>query len=44
MAQDDRQVALNNALAQIERQFGKGSIMKMGDFQEKMAFEVVPSG
>ena len=44
MAQDDRQVALNNALAQIERQFGKGSIMKMGDFQERMAYEVVPSG
>jgi len=43
-AQDERSVALNNALAQIERQFGKGSIMKMGDFQERMAFEVVPSG
>ena len=44
MAQDDRQVALNNALAQIERQFGKGSIMKMGDFQERMSYDVVPSG
>jgi len=44
MAQDDRQVALSNALAQIERQFGKGSIMKMGDFQERMAFEVISSG
>jgi recombination protein RecA len=43
-AQDERQVALSNALAQIERQFGKGSIMKMGDFQERMAFEVVTSG
>ena len=43
-AQDDRQVALGNALAQIERQFGKGSIMRMGDFQERMAFEVVPTG
>jgi len=43
-AQDERQVALANALAQIERQFGKGSIMKMGDFQERMAFEVIPSG
>ena len=43
-AQDERGIALNNALAQIERQFGKGSIMKMGDFQERMAFEVVPSG
>src|ERR1700761_3829915 len=43
-AEDERQLALTNALAQIERQFGKGSIMKMGDFQERMAFEVVPSG
>ena len=43
-SQDERQVALSNALAQIERQFGKGSIMRMGDFQEKMSFEVVPSG
>jgi recombination protein RecA len=43
-AQDERGIALSNALAQIERQFGKGSIMKMGDFQERMAFEVVPSG
>jgi recombination protein RecA len=43
-AQDERAIALGNALAQIERQFGKGSIMKMGDFQERMAFEVVPSG
>ncbi|HVS45887.1 MAG TPA: recombinase RecA [Verrucomicrobiae bacterium] len=42
--QDERQVALGNALAQIERQFGKGSIMRMGDFQERMAFEVVPTG
>ena len=43
-AQDDKQIALSNALAQIERQFGKGSIMKMGDFQERMAYEVVPTG
>src|SRR3984885_6880320 len=43
-AEDERQLALTNALAQIERQFGKGSIMRMGDFQERMAFEVVPTG
>src|SRR5579862_1735894 len=43
-AQDERQVALSNALAQIERQFGKGSIMRMGEIQERMSFEVVPSG
>ena len=41
---DEKQVALANALTQIERQFGKGSIMKMGEFHEKMAFEVIPSG
>jgi recombination protein RecA len=43
-AQDERQVALTNALAQIERQFGKGSIMRLGDFQERLSFEVIPSG
>jgi recombination protein RecA len=43
-ASDERQVALSSALAQIERQFGKGSIMRMGDFQERMAFEVVQTG
>ncbi|GAC1426906.1 MAG: recombinase RecA [Candidatus Velthaea sp.] len=41
---DDKAAALSNALLQIERQFGKGSIMKMGDFQEKMSFDVIPSG
>ncbi|MBV9408277.1 MAG: DNA recombination/repair protein RecA, partial [Candidatus Eremiobacteraeota bacterium] len=41
---DEKQVALSNALAQIERQFGKGSIMKMGEIQEKMAFEVISTG
>ncbi len=41
---DEKAVALGNALAQIERQFGKGSIMKMGDFAEKMAVEVIPTG
>jgi recombination protein RecA len=44
LAADDKAVALTNALMQIERQFGKGSIMKMGDFQDKMAFEVIPTG
>jgi recombination protein RecA len=43
-AQDERQVALTNALAQIERQFGKGAIMRLGDFQERLSFEVIPSG
>ena len=29
----DRSKSLDTALAQIERQFGKGSIMKMGEHQ-----------
>jgi recombination protein RecA len=41
---DEKQVALSNALAQIERQFGKGSIMKMGEFTDKMAFDVISTG
>ncbi|GAC1573291.1 MAG: recombinase RecA [Candidatus Elarobacter sp.] len=41
---DEKAVALTNALAQIERQFGKGSIMKMGDFQDRMAFDVISTG
>jgi recombination protein RecA len=41
---DDKQAALANALAQIERQFGKGSIMKMGEFSDRMAFDVISTG
>ncbi len=44
MAQDEKTVALNNALAQIERQFGKGAIMKMGDLAERMAYDVISTG
>src|SRR5436190_16710979 len=40
----DRDKALDNAMAQIERQFGKGSIMKMSDFGAKMNVETIPSG
>ncbi|MCM8800662.1 MAG: recombinase RecA [Candidatus Omnitrophica bacterium] len=39
----DRQKALELALAQIEKQFGKGSIMKLGA-QVKQDVEVIPSG
>src|SRR5579885_3685505 len=41
---DEKQLALTNALAQIERQFGKGSIMKMGEIAEKMSFDVISTG
>ncbi|MGH3325964.1 MAG: recombinase RecA, partial [Streptomyces sp.] len=31
MAGTDREKALETALAQIERQFGKGAVMRMGE-------------
>ncbi len=40
----DRQKALELALAQIERQFGKGSIMKLGEAAGKLNVEVIPTG
>lgn len=39
----DRQKALDAALTQIERSFGKGSIMRLGDTKIQ-AIEVIPSG
>jgi len=39
----DKDKALGTALAQIERQFGKGTIMRMGD-QARVAVDVIPSG
>ena len=40
----DKQEALNNALAMIEKQFGKGSIMKLGDKEGWMDIETTSSG
>lgn len=39
----DRKAALEMALRQIEKQFGKGSVMKLGE-STHMQVEVVPSG
>lgn len=40
----DRAKALQAALAQIEKQFGKGAIMKMGEGEAKEDIQVVPTG
>jgi recombination protein RecA len=40
----ERQRALDLALAQIEKQFGKGSIMKLGEASAKLQVEVVSTG
>jgi recombination protein RecA len=39
-----RESALNGALTQIERQFGKGSIMRMGDDDAAVRVSAVPTG
>ncbi|WP_037576306.1 recombinase RecA [Phaeacidiphilus oryzae] len=43
MATSDRERALDTALAQIERQFGKGSVMRLGD-GARQPIEVIPTG
>src|SRR5674536_138246 len=43
MATPDRGKALDTALAQIERQFGKGSVMRLGD-EVRVPVEVIPTG
>lgn len=44
MAKDDKLKALESALAQIEKQYGKGSVMKLGDTKANMNIETVPTG
>ncbi len=39
----DRDKALEAALAQIERQFGRGSVMRLGD-ESRAPMEVIPTG
>jgi len=43
MAVTDREKALEAALAQIDKQFGKGSVMRLGD-QSIEPIEVIPTG
>jgi len=44
MALDGRQAALDNALKQIEKDFGKGAIMRLGEAADRMNVEVISSG
>jgi recombination protein RecA len=44
MSEKDRDKALEAAMAQIDRQFGKGSIMKMVDYGSRLAVESIPTG
>lgn len=44
MADENKIRALDAALMQIEKQFGKGSVMKLGDQNAHMNIEAVPTG
>jgi len=41
---EDKQKALEAAMLQIQKQFGKGSIMKLGDEAAHMSIEAIPTG
>ncbi|MCE2463653.1 MAG: recombinase RecA [Dehalococcoidia bacterium] len=40
----EKEKSLDIAISQIERQYGKGSIMRLGEVSQKLTTEVVPTG
>lgn len=44
MEKDEKMKALDAALAQIEKQYGKGAVMKLGDPGAQMNVETIPTG
>ena len=43
-SRSDREKALDTAIAQLEKEFGKGTVMKLGDAQKTMNVEAIPTG
>ena len=44
MERDDKLKALDVAISQIEKQYGKGAVMKLGDPAAQMSVETIPTG
>lgn len=44
MKQEEKLKALDAALVKIEKDYGKGSVMKLGDYQADRTIEVTPTG
>ena len=44
MAQEDKLKALEAAISKIEKDFGKGAVMKLGDSKANMNVETIPTG
>lgn len=40
----EKKKALDNAMHQIEKEFGSGAIMRLGDMGARMNLEVIPTG
>ncbi len=44
MIKEDKLNALNKAISEIEKEFGKGSVMKLGDESKGLNIETIPTG
>lgn len=44
MANEDKKAALDAAIAKLEKDFGKGTVMKLGDPKAQVAVETIPTG
>jgi len=44
MAKEDKEKVLSLAINQIEKQFGKGSVMRLGDKSTRADVEIIPTG
>ena len=44
MEKDEKLKALDAAIGQIEKQYGKGAVMKLGDPSAQMNVETIPTG
>ena len=40
----DKQAALEIALAHIEKDYGKGAVMRLGEISQSLMTEVIPTG
>ena len=41
---EDKKKALDAAIAKLEKDFGKGAVMKLGDPSAQVAVETIPTG
>lgn len=44
MTKNDKEKVLNVAISQIEKQFGKGSVMRLGEQSARVDIDVIPTG